>query len=241
LLEAELETAGPRLSGEVAVLEKQLAALEKTPPAGATGHPLWSEYLDYGRGRVADLRRGTKVRHGRPLEPPLKWEGYQEMRGLMLRGLAFERDMAKLLREDAALPRAQRRFLQDFNEPRVETYVGVWKPEAGLRFADVLVIEKKPLPGQPPRVETFSFKSRDFSRVGVTVLEARMRADAGEALAYYGETLDIRRPGLQLRVKVQRVRLIYEGGGLKPADVVNMAEVVKRTENEVAGVEVSFQ
>jgi hypothetical protein len=241
LLEAELETAGPRLSGEVAVLEKQLAALEKTPPAGATGHPLWSEYLDYGRGRVADLRRGTKVRHGRPLEPPLKWEGYQEMRGLMLRGLAFERALAKLLREDAALPRAQRRFLQDFNEPRVETYVGVWKPEAGLRFADVLVIEKKPLPGQPPRVETFSFKSRDFSRVGVTVLEARMRADAGEALAYYGETLDIRRPGLQLRVKVQRVRLIYEGGGLKPADVVNMAEVVKRTENEVAGVEVSFQ
>ena len=190
---------------------------------------------------MADLRQGTKVKHGRPLEPPLKWEGYQQMRGLVLRGLAFERALAKLLREDAALPRAQRRFLRDFNEPQVESYVGVWKPEVGLRFADVLVIEKKPPPGQPPRVETFSFKSRDFSQVGVKVLEAQMRADAGEALAYYGETLDIRRPGLQLRVEVQRVRLIYEGGGLKPAKVFNLDEILKRTENEVAGVEVSFQ
>jgi hypothetical protein len=240
-LEAELETAGPRLSGEVAVLEKQLAALEKTPPAGATGHLLWSEYLDYGRGRVADLRRGTKVKHGRPLEPPLKWEGYQRMRELWLRGLAFERDMAKLLREDSALPKAQRRFLQDFNEPLVETYVGVWKKEAGLRFADVLVIEKNPLPGQPPRVETFSFKSRDFSQVGEKALGVQMKADAREALAYYGETLDIRRPGLQRRVEVQRVRLIYEGDKLIPTQVDDLNAVMRVVEGAVSGVEVSFQ
>jgi hypothetical protein len=240
-LEAELETGGPRLSGDVAVLEKQLAALEKTPPAGATGHLLWSEYLDYGRGRVADLRRGTKVKHGRLVEPPLKWEGYQQMRGLMLRGLTFERTLTKLLREDAALPRAQRRFLQDFNEPLVETYVGVWKPEAGLRFADVLVLEKKPLPGQPPRVETFSFKSRDFSNLGRRHLSAQMVADARAALAYYGETLDIRRPGLQGRVTVQRVRLIYEGGPLKPRNVDVMKEVMSETQEKVPGVEVLFQ
>ena len=148
LLELELEIPGPRLSGDVAALEKQLTALEKSPPAGATGQPLWSEYLDYGRERLADLRQGTKGRRGRTLEPPLKWEGYQEMRGLWLRGLAFERDMAKLLRDDAALPRAQRRFLQDFEDPRVETYVGVRKPATDLRFADVLVIEQKPSPGR---------------------------------------------------------------------------------------------
>jgi hypothetical protein len=59
-LEVELEVPGPRLSGDVSVLEKQLAALEKTPPVGATGHPLWREYLDYGRERVADLRQGKK-------------------------------------------------------------------------------------------------------------------------------------------------------------------------------------
>ncbi len=241
LLEAELETAGPRLSGEVTVLEKQLAALEKTPPAGATGHLLWSEYLDYGRGRVADLRRGVKVKHGRPLEPPLKWEGYQQMRGLMLRGLAFERALAKLLRDDAALPRAQRRFLQDFNEAQVETYVGVWKPEAGLRFVDVLVIEKKPLPGQPPRVETFSFKSRDFSQLKQQALKAQMVGDARDALAYYGETLDIRRPGLQGRVKVHRLRLIYEGGELMPRDVRDLNVALVEAKTKFPGVEVLFQ
>jgi hypothetical protein len=149
--------------------------------------------------------------------------------------------MAKLLREDAALPRAQRRFLQDFNEPRVETYVGVWKPEAGLRFADVLVIEQKPLPGQPPRVETFSFKSRDLSRLGDTALKAQMMADVKEALGYYGKTLDIRRPGLELRVEVQRVRLIYEGGELKPQDSRLLKAAVEDARRRVPGVEVLFQ
>ena len=242
VLEVEVDVPGPRLSGDVSVLEKQLAALEKTPPAGATGHPLWSEYLDYGKGRIEDFRRGTKVKHGRPLKPPLKWEGYQQMRGLVLRGLAFERTMVKLLREDAALPRAQRRFLQDFNEPRIETYVGVHKPTSGLRFADVLVIEQKPLAGQPPRVETFSFKSRDFSllRKGNAVT-AQMITDAREALGYYGETLDIRRPGLELRVEVQRVRLIYEGGELKPTQVMDVDAVLEATEAAIPGVEVLFQ
>jgi hypothetical protein len=240
LLEAEFDVAGPRLSGDVAVLEKQLAALEKTPPAGAMGHPRWSEYLEYGKGRAADLKQGTKGKHGRDLEPPLRWEGYQKMRGLMLRGLDFERGMVKMLREDAALPQAQRRFLQGFNEPRVETYVGVRKPHSGLRYADVLVIEQKPLPGQAPRVETFSFKSRDFSRLQVDDLRAQMIPDAREALGYYGETLDIRRPGMELRVEVQRVRLIYEGGALKPRES-DMARAKQVTEQNVPGVEVLFQ
>jgi hypothetical protein len=240
-LEAEFDVPGPRLSGDVALLEKQLAALEKTPPAGAMVHPLWSEYLEYGKGRFADLRQGIKVKHGRPLEPPLKWEGYQQTRGLMLRGLAFERTMAKLLREDAALPRAQRRFLQDFNEPRVETYVGVHKPTSGLRFADVLVIEQKPPPGQPPRVETFSFKSRDLSGLKYEALRGQMIADAREALGYYGETLDIRRPGLQLHVEVQRVHLIYEGGKLEPTKVVVAQTAMDATKAAVPGVEVLFQ
>jgi hypothetical protein len=222
-------------------MEKQLAALEKTPPAEATGHPLWSEYLEYGRGRVADLQQGKKVK------PPLHWEGYQGMRGLVTRGLAFERTMAKLLRDDAALPRARRRFLQDFNEPRVETYVGVWKPEAGLRFADVLVIEQKPLPGQPPRVETFSFKSRDLSRLGSKTLEAQLTEDPREALRKYGEALEIRRDSLQLHLRgsrevpIKRVRLIYEGGDLKPNEVNVLNRAVNSAKAAVPGVEVLFQ
>jgi hypothetical protein len=246
-LEAELEVPGPRLSGDVAVLEKQLSALERKPPPDATGSPLWSEYLDYCRERLADLEQGTKVKKGRKLEPPLKWEGYQQMRWLWLRGLAFERDMAKLLREDAALPRAQRRFLQDFNSPRVETYVGVRKPQSGLRYADALVIEQKPLPGQPPRVETFSFKSRDLSRLERDALTAQIIEDANEAFQKYGEALDVRRDSLQSllpedgEVRVSRVRLIYEGGNLKPKSPADLDASVRRARSDVPGVEVSVQ
>ncbi len=240
LLEAELEVPGSRLSGDVAVLEKQLTVLEEAPPTGATGHPLWSEYLQYARERLADLEQGKKVKKGRELEPPLKWEGYQRMQEVLTRGVTFERGRAELLRADAALAQGQRQFLQNFNSPRVEMYVGVWKPKSGLRFADVLVIEREPPLRQPPRVETFSFKSRDLSGLKYEALEAQMMADAREALEYYGERLDIRRPGLELRVEVQRVRLIYEGGTLKPK-VDRLEAAVAATRKAVPGVEVFFQ
>ena len=234
LLEVELEVPGPRLSGNVAVLEKQRPVLE-APPPGARGHPLWSEYVPYFEGRLTELKQGRKVK------PPLEWEGYQRMRGLVSRGLAFERAMTELLRADAALPRAQRRFLQDFDAARIETYVGVWKPDTGLRFADVLVIERQPPSGRPPRVETFSFKSRDLRRLDPDSLRAQMVADASEALAYYGETLDIRRPTLKLRVQVQRVRLIYEGGALMPKDPATLRLARNAAQQKAKGVEVLFQ
>ena len=208
--------------------------------AEVTGTSLWGEYLEYGRKRLAELRQGTQARKGRMLEPPLQWVDYQQLRGLWLRGMAFERHMAKVLREDAALPRARRRFLQDFEEPRVETYVGVRKPTTDLRFADVLVIEQKPLPGQPPRVETFSMKSRDFSGLEYRNMAAQVKADAGEALTKYGGVLDIRRPGLELHVEVQRVYLIYEGGLLNPLEL-NKNKAVRATEQKVQGVKVLFQ
>jgi hypothetical protein len=158
-----------------------------------------------------------------------------------------ERVMVELLRADAALPRAQRRFLGDFHSPRVETYVGVWKPKSGLRFADVLVIEEGPLAGHPPRVETLSFKSRSLTLLDGKALDAQMIADARDALGYYGGTLDIRRPSLQslLResseVPVRRVRLIYEGGDLKPRDVNVLKRAVDEAELRVKGVEVLVQ
>lgn len=146
-----------------------------------------------------------------------------------------------MLRDEAALPRAQRHFLQDFDSPRVEMYVGVKKPGSGVRFADVLVLEGKPPTSQPPRVETISFKSRDFSAMGFEAMEAQMLRDAREALAYYGGTLEIVRPGLKQHVKVQRVRLVYEGGALKPEDAGVLRSAVNATEQTVPGVEVLFQ
>jgi hypothetical protein len=236
----EWEVAGPRLSGNVAALERQRPSLQ-APPVEAGGHPLWGEYVAYYEGRLAELRQGLEVKQ------PLTWAGYERMRGQFARGLAFERDMVALLRADAALPRAQRRFLQDFDSPRVEVYVGVRKPGSGLRYADVLVIEQRPPSGQLPRVETFSFKSRDFSQMGEKPLMAQLTADASEALRYYGETLDIRRPSLKhlvpegQEVRVQRVRLLYEGGGLKPKNPRVRDAAVNVAQTAVTGVEVHFQ
>ncbi|WP_239470221.1 hypothetical protein [Archangium violaceum] len=235
---AELDASGPRLSGDVAVLEKQRPSVA-APPLEAQGHALWGEYVAYWEKRLAELKQG------RAEKPPLAWEGYGTMRGQFARGLAFERLMVSLLRADAALPRAMRRFLQDFDSPRIETNVGVAKQGAeGVRFADVLVIEEQPPAGQPPRVETFSFKSRDLSLLKEEALTARVKADANDALRYYGGMLDIRRPSLQHlgpKVPVQRVRLIYEGGTLKPTDARTLDTVMFNTQGAVKGVEVLFQ
>ncbi|MGZ3458917.1 MAG: hypothetical protein ACXU86_10495 [Archangium sp.] len=240
LAAVELESAGPRLPADVAVLEKQRPTLD-APPPGAEGNPSWSEYVAYYEKRLGELKEGKTAK------APLRWEAYERMWGEFTRGLAFERLMVKLLQADAKLPRAQRRFLGDFHQPRIETYVGVKKPGTGLRFADVLIIEEGELAGGPPRVETFSFKSRNLSGLKEKALKAQMIEDAREALRKYGETLDIRRDSLQslLRegsgVPVSRVRLIYEGGALKPKNVDALKTAVEETEAKVSGVEVLFQ
>ncbi|MFY0581575.1 hypothetical protein ACN28S_51490 [Cystobacter fuscus] len=236
----ELDTEGSRLPRDVAVLERQRPTLE-APPPGAEGHPLWSEYVTYREGRLGELKQGKAV------EGPLRWEGYERMRGGFARGMAFERLMVERLRSDAARPRAERQFLGDFDQPRIERSVGVWKQGSGLRFADVLVIEEGPNAGRPPRVETFSFKSRSLSALKGKALEAQMIADAMDALGYYGETLDIRRPSLQFllregsKVPVRRVRLIYEGGPLKPENERGLNVAMNKVQRDVPRVEVTFQ
>ncbi len=241
LAAVELEASGPRLSRDVAVLERELADLKERPPPGTEGIPRWSEYLAYLKKRLGELDQGQNAK------PPLKWEAYETMWSRFTRGLAFERIMVELLEADAALPRAQRRFLGDFIKPRIEKYVGVSKPGTGLRFADVLIIEEGELGGRSPRVETLSFKSRDLSRLDGKALVAQMIADAKEALSKYGETLDIRRSSLQpllgegSKVPVSRVRLVYEGDVLKPKDLRELKAAVNATRGKVPGVEVLFQ
>ncbi len=231
---AEFDAVGPRLSGDVAVLKKQRPSVD-APPPGTQGGALWREYVAYRENRLMEIEQGLAVK------PPLKWEGYEKMRGQFARGLAFERVMVSLLRADAALPRAMRRFLQDFNRPRIETNVGVAKQGVdGVRYADVLVIEAEPPSGQPPRVESFSFKSRDLSLLKEKALAAQMVADASEALRYYGETLNILRKSLKRRVQIQRVRLIYEGGTLR-SEANDWGAAVRVAEKKVKGVEVLSQ
>ncbi|MCY1040165.1 hypothetical protein OV208_02440 [Corallococcus sp. bb12-1] len=232
LAQVELESTGPRLTADVALLKKQHPSRE-APPPGAEGHPLWHDYVAYRESRLVELEQATATKG------PLRWDGYLDLRGVFARGLQFERLMVSRLRADAARAPAQRQWLKDFNQPRIETHVGVAK--ADLRFADVLVIEEKPPAGQPPRVETFSFKSRDLTSLKSKELTARMAADANEALGYYGEELNIRRPGLMMKAKVQKVRLVYEGGRLAPSSPQALTAALDRLKIEVEGVEIQFQ
>ncbi|MFY0576784.1 hypothetical protein ACN28S_22800 [Cystobacter fuscus] len=186
LAAAEQEATGPRLPTDVRVLQQHRPASD-TPPPEARGNPRWREYVDYYEKRLGEVKKGEASKG------PLKWEGYERLRGWFARGLAFERDMVKRLREDALKPRAERRFLGDFDRPRIETQVGVRKPGPGLRFADVLVIEEGEVGGQPRRVETFSFKSRDLTLLEEGTLRRLVIEDAKEALRKYGGSLDIRR------------------------------------------------
>lgn len=233
LLQAELEATGARLPRDVESLRRHAPSLDAPPPGVPEGAVLWREYVTYRERRLSEI-----IEH-KAVEGPLKWEGYQEMRGMFARGLDFERTMVSRLLEDAALPRARRQWLGDFEAPRIETHVGVAK--ADLRYVDVLVIEGRPPAGHPPRVETFSFKSRNLGSLGEEGLRRQMRADAGDALRYYGEMVRIRRPGLEMEVRVQRVRLIYEGGDFVPLHRDVLKRAVEVAEERVKGVEVLVQ
>ena len=242
LAQVEREAGGPRWPANVTVLEQQRASLE-SPPLGADGNPRWPDYVAYRERRLGELKQGKTA------EGPLRWEGYERMWGGFARGMAFERLMVERLRADAALPRTARRFLKAFEKPRIERGVGVWKPGSGLRFADVLVIEEAGPAGQPPRIETFSFKSRDFAQLEVGSFFSQMKADARDALRYYGEMLDIRRPSLRVlvsegrEVAVQRVRLIYDHDmcRLEAVKASKLKQALDMAGRSVLGVEVSFE
>ncbi|NVJ05431.1 hypothetical protein HUW63_09315 [Myxococcus sp. AM001] len=228
----EAEFPGARLSMNVAELTRHRQALRKAAPAELKAEPLWADYVAYLETRAAELKQGIAE------QGPLKWAGYQLVRARYARGLAFEKKMVAILEADAALPRTQRRWLRDFDRPRIETHVGVAKVD--LRFADVLVIEAGADAGPTPRVETFSFKSRELLGLDGDALAAQVVADARAALRYYGETLNIRRPGLEQTAQIKKVRLIYEEV-FKPLDPDALERAVNRAESRAEGVEVLFR
>ncbi|QAT88171.1 hypothetical protein EJ065_6646 [Corallococcus coralloides] len=230
LFQAELESSGPRLPKDVKLLKEMAPKLNEPPPGVEKGAPLWQEYVTYRMRRLKEIRDGDAVKG------PLKWEGYQGMRSYYARGMAFERTMIAILEADAALPRAQRRWLGDFEQPRIETHVGVSKVD--LRYADVLVIEERPPSGQPPRVETFSFKSRNLRVLKKDELEVRVSTDASNAMKFYGGSLKIVRDGMRQQAQVKRVRLVYESERLLPENPNLLKDVAHTAEQLITGVEV---
>ncbi|MFL5345346.1 MAG: hypothetical protein ACJ8AT_11160 [Hyalangium sp.] len=236
LQQAEWEAPGPRLPADVALLYKLRATLSSPPPGVPEGYALWEDYRAYRQQRLTELEQGKSTKG------PLRWEAYERMHGTFARGLAFERAMVELLRADASLPLAKRQWLKGFNQPRIEVHVGVAKPGVpGIRYADMLVIEERPPSGQPPRVETFSFKSRNLALLKDKSLEAQVKLDAQTALDYYGGSLDIRRPSLKGPVQVQRVRLVYQGGALLPEKPQRFEDAVNEAKRRIPGVEVLVQ
>ncbi|WNZ64010.1 hypothetical protein QEG98_10125 [Myxococcus sp. MxC21-1] len=233
LVLAELESSGPRFPKDVKLLKEMAPKLNEPPPGVDKGAPLWQEYVAYRKRRLKEIQDGDAVKG------PLKWEGYEGMRNYHARGMDFERTMVALLEEDAAKPRAERRWLGDFEQPRIETHVGVAKVD--FRYADVLVIEGRPTPGQPPRVETFSFKSRDFRYLGRDELAVQINTDASKAMKYYGGSLRILRDGLRQNAEVQRVRVVYESKGLFPENPKTLNWAASRAQRRNKGVEVVFQ
>jgi hypothetical protein len=233
---AELEAPGPRLPADVALLEKLRPTLDTAPPGVPEGYSLWSEYVTYRQRRLAELERGTATKG------PLRWGAYERMWGGFTRGLAFERLMVSVLRTDAALPAAQRQWLKAFNSPRIEVHVGLSKPSVpGIRFADVLVIEQKPPAGQTPRVETFSFKSRNLAPLEGKELASLITMDVSAALDFYGGTVDILRRSIKGRFEVQHVRVVYEGGTLLPNPLKTLEDAVGTVKQDIKGVEVLVQ
>ncbi|AGC42870.1 hypothetical protein MYSTI_01530 [Myxococcus stipitatus DSM 14675] len=231
--QAELEAPDARLPKDVKLLRKLAPKLNEPPPGVEKGAARWRDYVAYRKNRLKEIRDGE------PVKGPLKWEGYEEMRNLHARGMEFERKMVAILEEDAAKPRAERTWLKDFEQPRIETHVGVAKVD--FRYADVLVIEGQPTPGQPVRVEAFSFKSRDLRFLKSQELEVRVNTDASNAMKYYGGSLRILRDRMRQQADVQRVRLIYDGQELLPKELKLFSDAARIAEKKIKGVEVEYQ
>ena len=106
------------------------------PAAQAPGHARHTAARSAGRLRPVErlprLPARTPGAVGRGHSPPralCAGRPYERLRGDFARGLAFERFMLSVLREDAALPPAQRRWLSAFTQPRIEVHVGLSKPD----------------------------------------------------------------------------------------------------------------
>jgi hypothetical protein len=181
------------------------------------GDGVWKDYVAYWLRRFEELAGTRPLPPGQPKpQPPLVWERYRVVKGDFQRGVDFERGVSQAMQQEAALPPAERKLVpKDMHKPRVDSNVGVDREGADtLRYSDQVVVDEASLkPGLQPRVDAFSNKSRDFTRMARKEALAQVVADIREVLTKYGGVLEIRRPGHPLfgrKVRVSRVYLVYD-------------------------------
>jgi hypothetical protein len=180
------------------------------------------DYVAYWERRYEELAGTRQPLPGAPpAKPPLVWNSYTTFRGRFQQALAFQRNVAQVLRSEAGLARTERHWLRGLEQPLVMENVGLaHEGRAWLTYVDQLVVDEATLsPGQRPSIHSFSNKQRSFKSMSGHEIENQLAADVREALAKYGGTVEVRRPGHPLfgrTVNISRVHLVYDGQGMAP-------------------------
>jgi hypothetical protein len=216
LAEAEALEAGARLPANLEALARHRPSVSQPPRGVAADNGRWVDYVAYWERRYEELA-GTRQRPpgAPPVKPPLVWDGYDVFLGRFQRALAFERDVARVIRHEAGLADTQRQWLRGLERPLVTEHMGLaHEGRATLTYVDQFVVDEASLrPGRTPVVHSFSNKQRDFKPMSTRELENQLTTDAREALTKYGGVVEVRRPGHPLfgrKVEVSRVHLIYD-------------------------------
>jgi len=222
LAEAEALESGARLPGRLEELARHRPSVHQPPPGVVTNSGRWLDYVTYWERRYEELA-GTRPRPpgALPAKPPLAWNSYDTFLGRFHRAMEFQRDVARVLKQEVGLSKGARQWLRGLEQPLVMENVGLaHEGRATLTYVDQLVVDEASLrPGQRPAVHSFSNKQRDFSSLNRQELEKQLGADVKEALTKYGGMVEVRRPGHPLfgrKVTVSRVHLVYDAKGMTP-------------------------
>jgi hypothetical protein len=222
LAEEEALSVGTRYPAQLEVLARHRPSVQEPPVSGAANHGRWLDYVAYWERRYEELA-GIRPRPpgAPPAKPPLLWDSYNAFRGRFQQALDFQRKVARLLEQEAKLARGQRAWLRGLEQPLVTENVGLARAgNTAITYVDQFVVDEATLrPGQTPSVHSFSNKQRDFKSMSRRDALRQLEADAQEARAKYGGTVEIRRPGHPLfgrKVTVSRVHLVYDETSLKP-------------------------
>jgi hypothetical protein len=214
-------------------------SLERPPTGVPASEALWRDYVTYWERRFGELSRPDAGSPRPP--PPLTWEGYRLFRTRFVRAMEFQQSFSARLRRELSAQASERRMGREMKRPRMDENLGL-RPEDGdaITYVDQFVVDEATLGQDTPRVESFSTKQRDFTRMNEDGIKKHVLADSREALGKYGGTVEVRRPSHPLferQVTVSRVHLVYDEGLLP--NLPNVKQLMESFAVE-SGVELHF-